>query len=186
MTLHCILALIILAFVPVMFGMSYYALLPAWARESLDVGSDGLGMLMMIMGVGALVGSLFLASLGSFKYRGALLLGVCVVWGVALAAFSQTTSYAAAIPLLLVVGLTSAMFMSLNFTLLQIYASREMRGRIMSIAMMTFGVFPLSAVPFGVLAERSSTPTALFVSGVLLTAFTVVFALAYPRIRRVA
>ena len=90
--------------------------------------SDGLGMLMMLMGIGALAGTLILAALTNFKRRGALLLVVCVTWGVALAAFSQTTSYAAAVPLLLLVGLASGIFMSLNFTMLQVYATREMRG----------------------------------------------------------
>ena len=180
-----LLALIVMAFIPVLFGMSYYALLPAWAREALNVQSDGLGMLMMIMGIGALVGSLILAGLTSFRKRGALLLASCVVWGITLAAFSQTTSYAMAVPLLMIVGLTSSMFMALNFTLLQINAVPEMRGRIMSIAMMSFGVFPLSAVPFGIMAERTGTPSALFLSGALLTAFTIVFLLAYPRFRRI-
>ena len=180
-----LLALIVMAFIPVLFGMSYYALLPAWAREALNVQSDGLGMLMMIMGIGALVGSLILAGLTSFRKRGALLLASCVVWGVTLAAFSQTTSYAMAIPLLMVVGLTSSLFMALNFTLLQINAVPEMRGRIMSIAMMSFGVFPLSAVPFGIMAEQTGTPSALFLSGALLTAFTIIFLLAYPRFRRI-
>ena len=180
-----LLSLIIMAFIPVLFGMSYYALLPAWAREALNVQSDGLGMLMMIMGIGALSGSLILAGLTNFKKRGILLLGSCVVWGITLAAFSQATSYAVAVPLLLVVGLTSSMFMALNFTLLQVNAVPEMRGRIMSIAMMSFGVFPLSAVPFGILAERTGTASALFLSGALLTAFTMIFLLAYPRFRKI-
>ena len=180
-----LLSLIVMAFIPVLFGMSYYALLPAWAREALNVQSDGLGMLMMIMGVGALAGSLILAGLTDFRRRGLLLLGSCVIWGITLAAFSQATSYAVAVPLLLVVGLTSSMFMALNFTLLQVNAKPEMRGRIMSIAMMSFGVFPISAVPFGILAERTGTASALFLSGALLTVFTVIFLLAYPRFRRI-
>ena len=66
--------LIIMNFIPVLFGFSYYALLPAWAREALDVQSDDLGILMMLMGVGALTGTLILASMGSFRRRGAFLL----------------------------------------------------------------------------------------------------------------
>ena len=180
-----LLGLIIMAFIPVMFGMSYYALLPAWARESLDIQSDGLGMLMMLMGIGALIGTLALATLRSFQRRGTLLLGCCAAWGCALAIFSQADSYALAVPLLLFIGLASAVFMSLNMTLLQLYAAPEMRGRVMSIAMMTFGVMPLSAVPFGVIAERVGTPDALWLSGVLLVAFTLVFAVGYPRFQRI-
>ena len=177
--------LIVMVFIPVLFGMSYYALLPSWAREALDAQSDSLGMLMMVMGVGALIGTLLLASLRNFRRRGLLLLACCVAWGAGLAVFSQSTSYAVAIPLLLFIGLVSSVFMSLNMTLLQLNASPEMRGRVMSIAMMSFGVFPLSSVPFGIVAERVGTPDALLLSGLLLVAFTVAFAFVYPRFRRI-
>ena len=177
--------LVIMAFIPVLFGMSYFALLPAWAREALDVEADGLGVLMMIMGIGALVGTLMLASMTNMKRRGAFLLVNCVVWGVALSIFALSPSYLFAVPFLLLLGLTSSIFMSLNMTLLQTNSSPEMRGRIMSINMMTFGVMPLSAIPFGVLAERTGTPDALFISGLLLIAFTLLFTVAYPHYRRI-
>ena len=181
-----LLGLLNMAFVPILFGMSYYVLLPAWGREALDVSSNELGMLQMTMGVGALLGSLGLAALGNFRRRGMLILVCCVSWGVALAVFSGTTSYWMAVPLLLFIGLASAVYMSLNMAMLQIYASPEMRGRIMSIAMMTFGVMPLSAIPFGIIAERYSSSSALWLSGVLLTTFTLLFAIGYPRFRRIA
>ena len=180
-----LLSLIILAFIPVLFGMSYYVLLPSWAREALDAGAEDLGVLMMTMGIGALAGSLLVASLKGSSNRGMLLLGSCISWGIALAVFAQTTSYIVALPLLLFLGLASSVFMSLNMTLLQVNASPEMRGRIMSIGMMTFGVMPLSAVPFGILAEQVGTPHALMTSGLLLLAFTVLFAIAYPQFRKV-
>ena len=90
-----------------------------------------------------------------------------------------------ALPLLLLVGLSSSIFMSLNMTLLQTHASPEMRGRIMSIAMMTFGLMPLSAAPFGILAERTGTPDALMLSGLMLVGLTVVFGVVSPGFRRI-
>ncbi len=178
--------LILMSFIPALFGYSYYALLPAWGREALDIGSEDLGVLMMLMGIGALVGTLILASMRNFSRRGAFLLLFCLLWGIALASFAQTSSYLAAIPLLMLVGLLNSVFMSLNMTLIQIYSSQEMRGRMMSIAMMSFGVMPLSGVPFGILAELTSTPFALTLSGLLLVAFTLVFTAAYPSYRRIA
>ena len=178
--------LIIMSFIPALFGYSYYALLPAWGREALDIGSEDLGLLMMLMGVGALVGTLILASMQSFNRRGAFLLLFCLLWGAALAAFAQTSSYLHAIPLLMLVGLLNSVFMSLNMTLIQTSSSREMRGRVMSIAMMSFGVMPLSGVPFGILAEFTNTPFALTLSGLLLVAFTLVFTAVYPSYRRIA
>ncbi len=178
--------LIIMTFIPVLFGFSYFALLPVWAREALDVGSEDLGILMMLMGVGALIGSLVLASMTNFKRRGLFLLAASLGWGVSLAVFSQATSYALAVPLLMLMGLVSSLYMSLSMTLTQLHASPEMRGRIMSINMMTFGLMPLGALPFGALAERVGTPDALGLSGLMLAALTVLFALAYPSFRRIA
>jgi MFS family permease len=177
--------LIITVFIPVFFGFSFLTLLPAWAREALDVQSDGLGMLMMVMGIGALTGTLMLAAMGNFQRRGLWLLINSLFWGCGLAIFSQATTYAIALPFLLLIGLLTAVFMSLNMTLMQIYSAVEMRGRIMSIAMMTFGAMPLSAVPFGAIAEHIGTPNALFLSGSMLVVFTIVFALVYPRFRKI-
>lgn len=178
--------LLVMAFIPVLFGMSYNALLPAWAKEAMNIEPDGLGLLFMMMGIGALVGSLGLASLGGIKRRGWLLLACCAIWGVALAAFSQSTSFYVAVPLLLVIGFVSSIYMSLNSTLIQLNAAPEMRGRVMSFSMMSFGFMPLSAVPFGALAEGIGTPDALTLSGILLVSFTVIFAIANPRFRRMA
>jgi len=115
----------------------------------------------------------------------AQLMANSLAWGMALAVFSQCSSYAAALPLLLLIGLLSAVFMSLNMTLMQIYSSLEMRGRIVSMAMMTFGLMPLSAVPFGALAERIGTPDSLALSGIILTLASVGFFFAFPKFRRV-
>ena len=178
--------LLVMVFIPVLFGMSYFMLLPAWAREALDVQSDSLGMLMMVMGIGGLVGTLVLAGLRNLNNRGAVLLICPLAWGICLATFSQTTTYATALPLLLLTGMAGAVLMTLNMTLLQLYAPPEMRGRVMSIAMMSFGVMPLSVLPFAALAERVGTPDALLLSGVLLVVFTMGFTVVYPHFRRIA
>jgi MFS family permease len=180
-----LLGLVIMAFVPALFGFPYLALLPAWAREALNVRSDGLGVLMMFMGMGSLVGTLILASLRQLRRRGAFLMANSFAWGISLAIFSQCNSYKMALPLLLLIGLLSAIFMSLNMTLMQVYSAPEMRGRIVSMAMMTFGLMPLSAVPFGALAERIGTPDSLGLSGVILTLAVVGFFFAFPKFREV-
>jgi len=180
-----LLGLVIMGFVPALFGFPYLALLPAWAREALNVRSDGLGLLMMFMGMGSLVGTLILASFRQMRRRGAFLMANSLAWGISLAMFSQSGSYTMALPLLLLIGLLSAIFMSLNMTLMQTYSTLEMRGRIVSMAMMTFGLMPLSAVPFGALAESIGTPDSLALSGVILTCAAVGFFFAFPKFREV-
>lgn len=170
---------------PIFFGFSLMYLLPAWAREALNVQSEGLGLLMMVMGLGSLAGSLALAALRSMSRRGTWVLVNGFFWGVAIAFFSKAPSYAMALPFLFLIGLMSAVFMSLHMTLLQTYSNQEMRGRVTSIGIMSFGAMPLSALPFGAIAEKIGTTNALFISGLMLLAFAVVFAFSYPRFRHI-
>ena len=179
------LGLIVLVLLTTLFGFSYYALLPAWAREALNVGSEDLGALMGIMGIGALVGTLGLAAAPNVKRRGMWLLGSSIMWGVSLAIFAQVTNYGVSIPFLLAIGAISSISMSLTMTMMQVLAAPEMRGRMMSIAMMTFGAMPLSSVPFGLLAEYTGTPNSLMISGILLAVLTLIFGILYPALRRV-
>jgi len=175
--------LIITLFMPVFFGFSLIILLPAWGREALQVEADSLGMLMMIMGGGSLAGTLILAALRNLSRRGKWLLIIGVLWGGGMALFSQSTDYSMAMPFLFLVGFMSAVFMALNMTLLQTYSSDKMRGRIMSIAMMSFGAMPLSMLPFGAIAEWIGTPNTLCLSGVMLLTLTIVFAVVNPKFR---
>ena len=176
--------LIMVVFLAVIFGSAYWPLLAAWGREVLDVGADGLGILNSAMGVGAIAGSLIVASLSGFNKQRTLLLLVCVGWGVTLAVFARTNSYAQALPLLVMVGLLSAIFMSLRMTLLQVHSTPEMRGRVVSIGMMFWGLMPLGALPFGFIADAVDTAFALMLSGILLAVGTVVFWVLYPSFRR--
>ena len=176
--------LILVVFLAVIFGSAYWPLLAAWGREVLDVGADGLGILNSAMGVGAIAGSLIVASLSGFNKQRTLLLLVCVGWGVTLAVFARTNSYAQALPLLVMVGLLNAIFMSLRMTLLQIHSTPEMRGRVVSIGMMSWGLMPLGALPFGFVAGAVDTAFALMLSGILLAVGTVIFWVLYPSFRR--
>jgi len=176
--------LFIMSFIPVLFGFSYMALVPAWAREALAIESDGLGILLMLMGIGATIGTLLLSAIGNIPRRGMVMLCASLAWGVTLAVFAQVTSFSIAVPFLIFIGLTSSMYMSLNMTMVQLKADPEMRGRTTSITMMTFGLMPLSAVPFGILAEKIGTPDSLTISGVLLAVFTIGFAVFNKTFRK--
>lgn len=178
--------LILMAFIPSLFGFTLFALLPVWAREALNVNSSDLGILMTMMGVGALVGTLGLAAIRRFSRRGLLLLGCGIVWGVMLVGLANSQIYPVAMPFLLIIGLISSVYMSLNMTLTQLSAAPEMRGRVMSIMMMTFGLMPIGALPFGTIAEYIGTANSLTISGALLALLILAFGLAYPAFRRIS
>ena len=162
------------------FGWAFMTLMPAWARVVLNVNADDLGILLTVIGVGSLVATLGLASLSNFKYRGILLIASCLLWGLSLALISKMDQFYIVYPLLLFIGIASGIFMSLGMTLMQYYSEPEMRGRVMSVAVMPFGVSSMSAVPFGMIATKIGIENYLMISGILLVFFTILIVLVFP------
>ncbi len=163
--------LMVLAFLPLLFGMPYQALMPAVAAEVYGVDAAGLGLLLTAGGLGALGGSLFVATMGSGATslaRGQLISGV--FFGLGLTAFALCPYFLPALPLLAITGAASAAYTSLNNTLLMSSAPPEYHGRVMGVYMMTFAAMPLSSLPASRLAVGIGLPGTLLLCGVLSTA----------------
>lgn len=162
--------LLVIAFVAVLFGWNYQAFMPAIAVDILKTGPSGFGILMAFSGVGAVVGTLGVATLGDYKRKGALMVLMALMFGVTLTLFAVSRNYYLSLLLVALVGLTSMAFMTINQTLVQVIAEPEKRGRVVSLLMMTWGLQPLGALPFGFLADRTSIAFTLALTGILLTA----------------
>ena len=67
-----------------LFGMSYVQLMPAFAKQVLGASAGQVGLLMSGAGVGALAGTIFLASLGNFRHKNWLLIASMFLFGVSL------------------------------------------------------------------------------------------------------
>jgi len=160
--------LILLSLMPFLFSMPINTLLPAFNKDILGGGADGLGFLLTSMGVGAIVGSLMLARVGDLKRKGTWLIWTSIAGGARMMAFAETFEIVAATVVIALVGWCSAWNMALNRGLLQVIAEPEMRGRIMSIDMMSHGLMPLGILPITFLAEATSIHVALVVAGAIL------------------
>lgn len=178
-----LITLLAMALVPVLFAMPYQMLMPIFARSVLDVGATGYGLLMTMTGVGALAGSLGIASLGNFQRKGLLLLGFGLVFGVALVLFSLSRSFPLSLVILLGVGVGSTGYMALNNTLMQLNTPHEVRGRVMSLFMMTFGLMPLGTLPAGAIAEVVGVAPVVGVGGAIVFVVMVAVALTQSRVR---
>ncbi len=166
----------------VVLSMPYFFMMPVFADDILKVGASGMGWLMSISGIGAIIGSTTLASLPN-KKRGAILLASCVILGLALVTFSFSSSYNLSLTLMVVVGLGQTGRMTLGNTLLQYYTVDEYRGRVMSIYMMEFALISFGTFAAGLLAESMGIQWAiggLAMSLVLLSILALAFV---PRIR---
>lgn len=176
-------SLLLLALVPLLFAHPYQALLPVFAKSILGVESDGLGYLMGAIGIGAVTGTLVLASLHNFRSRGLLMVALLVVFGLALVLFAQSGSLFLSMVALFIVGIGSMGYNALNHTLLLTTSSPEMRGRVTSIYMTSFGFMPLGVFPMTAAADAIGAPSALTIGGAGLIAVTLLMTLCRPQIR---
>ena len=160
-----IFGLIVLSVVPFVFAMPVNALLPAFNEDILGGGPEDLGLLMSAMGGGAIFGSLAMASMGGLRHKGRWLLATCVIWGISTLAVGLAQTVLVASAVVAAFGWLTAWNMSLNRGLLQVRVSDRMRGRVMSIDMMSHGLMPLGVIPIGFLAERYDIAVALICAG---------------------
>ena len=144
--------LVIVNFIIVFATMPYQMMLPGFVREVLQKGPAEQGILMTITGVGALVGSIIVASLTE-RNRGRVLLMVSTVGGVALIAFAASTNYYLTMPIMLFLGAAQATRMSLGQVLIQSYSADEYRGRVSAIWFMQFSLVQVGTFVVGILAE---------------------------------
>ena len=161
-------SVLVTAIAAVVLGMPFQFLMPAFVVEALEMEAVALGVLMTISGVGAFGGSLVVAGMGGLRRKGMMLLVNMVGWGVSLLVLSLAAGLEVAALGMFLVGFTSAIFLTLNTSIIQLLADAEMYGRVMSLNMLTFGLMPLAVTPLGALAEVVGTDQALSLCAVLL------------------
>ena len=178
-----ILFLLLLLVATTMSSMSFRSLMPAYADDVLGGGPRLLGVLMSMIGAGALFGTLFVASLSSTIRRGMILLGATGLSALAILGSAFVSLALAAGALMAILGLGDAGRRSLNASLLMEESDEAHRGRVMGIYMMNFGLTPLAAVPLGILAEQTSLQLAFAVAGGVLATAVVIGTIGTSRLR---
>ena len=177
--------LILLSILPFLFGLSINTLLPAFSTDVLGGGPDDLGLLMTGMGVGAVMGSLALAKMGNFTHKGYWVIGSGATWGLLIAAFALTSNFIVSTLIIALIGFISAMNMSMNRSLIQLQVTQQMRGRVMSIDMMSHGLMPLGILPIGYIAESVSVQAGLITSGLMLCFSMLLFGMFMSSVRKI-
>jgi MFS family permease len=178
-----VLGLLLVSTVPVIFMMPYQTLLPVFAEDVWDVGANGLGILQAMSGVGGLAGGLIVANMDKHPQKGRVMFFAAIATGVFLISFALSPSFAIALPMLAGVGLASMIFMTVNNGVITSVIPDHVRGRVMSVMMMSFGLMPLGAVPASIAAEYIGTPTVVAIGGVLMMISVVAFYGLYPQFR---
>lgn len=160
--------LMILATIPTLTVFPYMQLLPVYARDILAIGPQGLGLLMAASGVGAVTGALLVANATHLPWRGMFMLLATIAYGAVIVVFAFSTWVWLSMAMLMMAGLTGSAYMSLNNALLQLNVEDDVRGRVMGVYMLTWGLMPIGALPMGIAADLFGAPVAV-ASGALIS-----------------
>ena len=167
------------------FGMSYRQVLPAFTKEVLDVGAGGTGLLWLGAGLGSLLGSFLLASLGDFKRKSWLLLASLLLLCVFLIAFAWSPWYWISWILFFFVGtMSTGLFWPLANTLVQLNVPSELRGRVLSILQIAPAIHFLSALPLAVAGGLVSWSIAVTGAALMVLLVTLLLGIWRPTLRR--
>ncbi len=177
-----ILTLLLFGLSMVLIVMPYRFLLPVYVVEVFGRGSESLGLLMSIVGVGSLGGSLVIASITKW-HRGLLLLGGGFAAGLALLTVSAIPFYFVAAPFMLLLGLGDSANRSLNQTLVMENLDADYRGRVMSLWMMNYGLMPLGILPISVIAEQFGPQASFTCMGGAIVVVTLLILVLNRRLR---
>jgi predicted MFS family arabinose efflux permease len=159
---------------------NFSVVFPLLVRVSFHSGPGTYGVLYSIMGVGAVIGGLVVATKGVANRR--LLVLATIAFGVALLAGATVPSLAAEMAVMLPIGAASTAFIATSNSILQLGATPEMRGRVMALFTVVFlGSTPIGGPLVGWIAQQFGPRFAL---GVGAVATLVAGIIGYVALRR--
>lgn len=167
------------------FGFPYLVMMPVFARDVLDQGAAGYGVMMASVGMGALVGALGVAVLARHIRKGATLIAAGGAFSVLLLAFALSRVYLLSVALLALTGGMMIVNNALTNTTLQTVVPDYLRGRVMGFYAFVFvGMAPLGAFQMGTVAERLGAPWAVAAGGFACLLTVGLAAWRVPELRR--
>jgi len=176
-------ALIILAFAMTFLSMPMRTYIPVFVKDIFHRGPETYGNLLSLMGVGSIVGSLGVASLGNISKKGRFALSMLVLLGAGIAGFSFSKALPVSYAMLLLVGASMMAVFATVTSLVQLSVTNEMRGRVMSVYNFAFrGGMPIGNLVSGWLVPAYTAPVVLGVNGFLLIAVALYFLLMQRRV----
>jgi MFS family permease len=168
-------------------GLRYEILMPVYAKEMLHGGPREFGLLMGASGVGAILGSLILATLGNVRSLGDWVGFAAAGFGGSLILLSRSHSFWLSLAAMLLIGFTMVTQLDASNTLVQRIVPDELRGRVMAIwVMMLSGLAPFGSLLVGFLAQHFSARRTLAAGGVACIMGAMGFGFSLPILQREA
>jgi len=171
-----LLKLTFLAFAGTFLGMPIITFLPVVAKSIFGLKANGYAWMMTTYGIGSVTGALVIAATAHAAKKGKLALELQLAFACLLIGFAFSRSLPLSLIIAFFAGICIVGVIALYSSLVQLTASDEMRGRVMSIFMLAFrGGMPLGNLLAGYVAQRWSITFALAVNGAVLASVALFF-----------
>jgi MFS family permease len=159
-----------------LLSLPYVTLLPIYAGDIFKGNASVFGYLNSCVGIGALGGALFLASLKTGSNLKKILFVNTIVFALGLMLFSYSTSLPLSLIFIAITGFGMMSQTTISNTLIQTHVAPAMRGRVISYyAMAFFGMQPLGGLLIGSLASYVGTPNTLLFQGIATMIIALIF-----------
>jgi MFS family permease len=167
------------------FFSSATALLPLFAKDVLQVGPEGLGLMYAAPGIGAVLASLIISHMGQIRHQGKILLGGIVFYAFGTIVFGLSKILPLSLLGLFLVGAGDSVSTIIRNTIRQIVTPDSIRGRMTSVNMIFFMGGPqLGEFEAGILASMVGGPISVVIGGVITIAVVAGAAWGIPTLRK--
>jgi predicted MFS family arabinose efflux permease len=167
-----------LAFAGTFLGMPIVTFMAVVARDNFKLGAGGYATMMTTYGLGSVLGALLVAATAHAIHKGRIAMTMQLSFAFLLIGFAFSRVFPLSLVIAFFAGACIVAVIALYSSLVQLTASDEMRGRVMSIFMLAFrGGMPLGNLIAGYVAQRWSISVALGVNGAVLAAVALFFVL---------
>ncbi|MCY4020269.1 MAG: MFS transporter [Chloroflexi bacterium] len=167
---RALLALLVLSLVFVPVGMPYQKLMPIFVAQALNEGPALLGLLVGSASLGSALSGFAVVVVGDVYPKGKAILVFSSFFGLGMIIFAFIRQPVFALGWIFLVGVASGLFLTLINALLLTQLPDELRGRMMSLWGMVWGLIPLTTLVAGTVAEFWNISVVLAVAGACVSA----------------
>jgi len=162
------------------------ALLPVYAREILNTGAYGLGLLRSAPSIGAVIMAIALAHWPLRRRAGLTMLGCVFGFGVFTVVFGLSRNIALSLAALVLLGACDMVSVIVRHTLVQLATPDAMRGRVSAVNMLFIGASnEVGQFESGLTAQWFGTVPAVVLGGAGTVTIVLLWTWLFPSLRRV-
>jgi len=170
----------------VLFGGAV-AMLPVFASDILKVGPEGLGILRASPAIGAILMSFYLTFYPPVKHSGRLMLLNVAAFGASMIVFAISKNFYLSVACLFLSGAFDFVSVVVRNSILQLYASNEMKGRVSSVNSIFIGSSnELGAFESGTTASLMGLVPSVVFGGVMTLIVVSIAAVSSPKLRNLS